>query len=210
MLKPTNTKPKRACQQLFDAKLRNSVTFQGFRLVTHFIRYTICLLRRISSQPIIWEQPNAFNHVDMVKMTQTSEWGKIVFQVALNMALLFAVGARHASLSISRISHVLGFTTKLFLGFTVNDLKKRKDTVSSSSLGKKCLVQARLQKKLIGRNLVFGRSQQHMDIDLYWEVLLKLIVLHHFNKQQQAVQGSFDLSVNVNVCFSILTFVRNI
>lgn len=53
------------------------------------------------------------------------------------MALLFAVGARHASLSISRISCVLGFTTKLFLGFTVNGLKKRKDTVRSSSLGEK-------------------------------------------------------------------------
>lgn len=63
------------------------------------------------------------------------------------MALLSAVGARHASLSISRISRVLGFTTKPFLGFTANGLKKRKDTARSSSLGKKCLVNARYQKK---------------------------------------------------------------
>lgn len=74
------------------------------------------------------------------------------------MALLFAVGARHASLSISRISRVLGFTTKPFLGFTANGLKKRKDTVSSSSLGKNALLMPDIRKKLIERNLVFGRS----------------------------------------------------
>ncbi len=118
-----------------------------YTLTGHFIRYLFnCLVTQVAHQSITWQQLNAFRYLDVVKTTcwssnWASERGRKGIKVTLNVEWLLVVWV------FQKLLIYWDFHAQPSLGFTENG-QKQKISSKQQLCGRKCLVDARGQRRM--------------------------------------------------------------